>query len=557
MFCPHCGTNLEIETGKFCTECGGSLSGSVKESSLQVQNQEVQPNTPQNVISPDLDNETENPAIASSINQLGKKLEEAVEKLFRAEGYQTCRNTHFGDKSSRRFEIDVIAQKNSENIAIECKNYSKAVGIEKVNHFSEKLKWITQETNQPWRGIFIAYSNLSNDAENVAAENNIETWGRDIIVEKWAQFSFGRLMQKGEILKLESALSLNTDYTKATSLHLKNKKIITISDAILTFHPYLKLNYHFSAKYTDPAKETHRFQDKGIIIVDMLDGTVLNPEIIRDIISGLSKAFNILSASKKHEENKRSMKIIHELETTQASLEYRLNIGQDYRVSKLNRVIPIRSGIANALDYIIERNTQIIKYRIQRRDSFEEFKEIEFIPKKNTITIISRDIISVPKWTIHFNSLGHIYTRELLAHSGELLEDTIQYCPNHRSFGILTETFKNKPKTIAVCEECGKAFCKDHINECPICGKWYCQEHSNECNSCKGKFCKEHTPYTSDLNNLPLCEECIRQCSICKKIVGSNNLHICDKCGLAVCESCIKKSGILSKSKICLKCLGK
>src|SRR5208337_1177995 len=110
----------------------------------------------------------------------------------------------------------------------------------------------------------------------------------------------------------------------------KNKEIITVSDAILTFHPYMRLNYHFLAKYIDPIKETHRFQDKGMIIVDMLDGTVLNPEIIRDIVSGLYKAFNILSASKKHEENKRSMKIIHELETTQASLEYPLNIGQDY-----------------------------------------------------------------------------------------------------------------------------------------------------------------------------------------------------------------------------------
>jgi hypothetical protein len=375
------------------------------------------------------------------------------------------------------------------------------------------------------------------------------------------RFSFGRTSVKGEILKLESALKINTDFLKVTSLDIKNKEKISVSDATLTFHPYLRIPYHFISKYTDPSKETHHFQDKETIVVDMIDGRVLNPPIIRDVVDGLSKAIKSISASKASDESSRTKKIVHEVIQSHPSLEYSLTIGQDYNASTLNQVIPIKNAISTALDYIIEKNTHTITYSIEKKnDPFGQVGQIEYIPKKKYITITSKDLIFVPKWTIHFNSFGTIFSREVLAHSGTALEDTIQYCPKHISLGVISEVLKTKPKTLAICEECGKAFCADHIDQCPACKRWLCKDHSVECSSCKIRFCQDHASQVCSNCKLPLCAGCTAECPMCKEIVGKVHLQKCETCGMTGCEKCIHKKatkglvGFLKREKTCQKC---
>lgn len=558
-FCPNCGTKLEFVNAKFCPECGNPLipSETIPQQSITIVKKKVKENENQNETDNDL--EASNLPIVSSINELGQRLEKNMELLFQGQGYETRRNEWFGN---RKYEIDIIAQKDRQKIAIECKNYSKPVGIEKLNHFSEKLRWLRNDTNENWHGIFIAFNDLSSVAEQVAEENNIETWGHDEIVAKWVQFSFGRMSVKGEIIKLESALKINSDFLKVTSLDLKNKEKISITDATLTFHPYLRLPYNFTAKFTDPSKETHHFQDKGTIVVDMIDGRVLNPPIIRDVVEGLAKALRVISASKPAEESSRAKKIVHEITHSQPSLEYSLTIGQDYNVSKLNRVIQVKNAISTALDYIIEKNTRTVTYPIQKKkDTFDQTGQVEYIPTKRNITITSKDLIYLPRWTIHFNSFGTIFSKEVLAHSGIVLEDTIQYCPKHISLGVVTNVLKSKPKTIAICEECGKAFCADHIDQCPVCQKWLCKDHSFECSSCNIRYCQDHASNVCSNCKLPLCADCVAECNICRGIVGKNHLQKCEMCGVIGCERCIQKKaakkgfvGLLKTARMCKKC---
>jgi len=563
-FCPNCGMKLEFANAKFCPECGNPLipSNIIPQQQTAVKKEPVKEIEIQ--YATDNDIEASNLPIVSSINELGERLEKNMELFFQGQGYKTKKNEWFGRELNRPYEIDIIAQKNQQRFAIECKNYSKPVGIEKLNHFAQKLRWLRDDTNENWHGIFIAFNDVSSGAEQIAGENNIETWGHDEIVEKWAQFSFGRMSVKGENINLESALKINSDYLKVTSLDIKNKEKISVIDATLTFHPYLRVAYNFASRFTDPSRETHNFQDKGTVVVDMIDGKVLNPPIIRDVIDGLAKVVKIISGSKATDESNRAKKIVHEIIHSQPSLEYSLTIGQDYNVSKLDKVIPTNNAISAALDYIIEKNSRTITYSIRKRkDTFDQFGQVEYIPTKRNITLTSKDLIFLPKWSIHFNSLGTIFSREVLAHSGTVIEDTIQYCPKHLSLGVVTNVLKTKPKTIAVCEECGKAFCADHIDQCPVCQKWVCKDHSSECSSCKIRFCKEHASHVCSNCKLPLCADCAVECNICKGISGKNHLQKCEMCGVTGCEKCVQKKatkgivGLVKSARMCKQCFEK
>jgi hypothetical protein len=515
-FCPQCGKKLESADKQFCQDCG--ISPSPAPAFLQpeqfldtapVKDFHHQPVSEHDSRESDL-------SMVTSIKNLGKNLEENVDLLFKGSGYKTERNVWFNGGSDRRFGIDIVAQKDTTRIAIECKNYSKPAGTEELRHFSEKLRWLREEGKGKWHGIFVAFGDLSPGAEQIAGENTIETWGHDEIVEKWVRFSFGRMGKKGEILDLENALPVNHDFPKATFVDLKNSNKISVDDATLLFHPYLRLSYHFDAPFCDPSKKTHHFQDEGAIIIDMLDGTVVNPPIVWDVGDGFSKALKTISLSKETDESSRAKKVVKELIHAQPSPDYSLTISQDYTAGRFKAVFPIKNAIKTALDYIIEKNTHTLPYPVEKKDDlFGQIRRIDFIPKIPEITPTSNDVIFVPKWTVHFTAYGTIFSREILAHSGTVLEDTMRYCPKHLSSGKQSEVPGTKPKTIAVCEECGNAFCALHIDQCPVCGKWVCKDHAVECSSCKTLFCKEHAMQVCSDCHLPLCADCSAACPQC------------------------------------------
>lgn len=70
-----------------------------------------------------MSDEQSDPKLAKSVHELGLKLEEVVEKIYRAEGYKTERRIKIPGKGNYTNEIDILARKENENVAIECKTY--------------------------------------------------------------------------------------------------------------------------------------------------------------------------------------------------------------------------------------------------------------------------------------------------------------------------------------------------------------------------------------------------------------------------------------------------
>jgi len=174
-FCPHCGKKIESADAKFCHNCGISLF-STPAFSQPAQFPDTAPlNDVQTQPVSEHNSKESDASIVTGIHNLGNKLEEKVDLLFRGSGYTTERNVWFNVRGNRRFGIDIVAQKNTTKIAIECKNYAHPVGIKELSHFSEKLRWLCEERDEKWHGIFVAFRDLSSGAEQIAGENNIET----------------------------------------------------------------------------------------------------------------------------------------------------------------------------------------------------------------------------------------------------------------------------------------------------------------------------------------------------------------------------------------------
>lgn len=521
-FCPHCGCELK-NPSNFCPGCG------------------------QKLVTEELKSANQNSETGGviSVHDLGKKLEEVVQKILESEGYRTETRKRIKGLRNYTNEIDIIAIRGEEKVAVECKNYSGPVGISQIRDFASKL----EDLGFGWRGIFASYNDFTEDASEFAECRNIEILGHDEIKERWFSISVGRTVRRGDKLVVKSALPVITNFIEATSIGLLNKEFVKVSDSKLVYHPYIRIPYHLKGQRSDPTRQVHRFEDKGVVVVDLLDGEVINPRIF-DNIGSLVKTIKSLTSRETKNTNIQRDALLREIVHNSPKEEISLTIGQEYNASALPAVYSTRDSKRVALQYIIERNTQEIRYSVNRRESFPEIRTMDYIPKREEIHLSEPEIINAPKWTIHFNSFGLIYTREILACSGTVIEDTIRYCPKHFKLGSLVK----KEKSIAVCEVCGQAFCKEHVHQCPVCGKWLCTEHSVQCNSCIDYFCNEHASGKCSVSNKPLCMKCSNVCVLCQQEYGKNHAVRCDRCGQVVCENCVTISGLIRKMKLCKRC---
>lgn len=564
-YCPNCGVKLKIENAKFCPECGFNLtimsSDQKQEQSISSTtvvavsgktDQELAVSTSPSVIPTPFSGEKPEDEKPASFRfnpyDLGVKLEETVEKIYQADGYTTRKRERLVGVKARH-EIDIIAERGKDKIAIECKNYTNTVGIEKIQKFSHTLGDLRNE----YHGVIAVNSELSGPAEDLARAEGIEWLDRDELKDRYWAISVGRTSGKGDNITLEDALPLNYDFEQVSKLDLRNKEMVQIQDAKLTFHPYAIIQFRFNARWTDPIKKHYKFNDSGDIVVDMLDGEVLNPPVLNEIGSVINVVKSVLSKEARSE-NVRRKKIRDEAIQTPPSSQYTISISEDYKIIKLPAKITLADAKGFAIDYIVQRNTHTVNYSIERKDSFPEFHQATFVPTNRDITIVKNDAVLFPKWAVHFRALDEVYTREALGYSGTLFEDTIRNCPNHRTAGILGI----KKKNIAVCEVCGNAYCENHIYQCPVCKKWLCEEHSVECSSCKARFCKEDALQICQNSQLPICSDCTVECPMCKKTVGKSHLQKCETCGVTGCESCVKTAGVLfKKRKTCRTCFEK
>ena len=125
-FCPECGSQLPLGPAKFCPNCGKSLSDLAQS----------------NIFEQKDPNDSGEPDIYS----LGVKLEQMVEQIMKNKGFSTDRRIKLRGQSGTFNQIDVLAKRDNDVLAVECKNYGEArlVGIKEIRDFQSKLQDLPQ-----------------------------------------------------------------------------------------------------------------------------------------------------------------------------------------------------------------------------------------------------------------------------------------------------------------------------------------------------------------------------------------------------------------------------
>lgn len=516
-FCPECGHRLESLQAKFCSECGTKLT--VEE----VDESEKRPIT----------------SDGKNVYDLGIRLEKVVERIFQDEGYITKRRERIEGKSGALNEIDIVAERGKQKIAIECKNYSSPVGIEKVRDFASKLR----DLGPSWAGIIVSYSDFTSEAETYAESEDIDLMGREELTEKWLAIEIGRGNRRGEKIELEYALPLNYDFNKATQLDLQNKEFVSIKEAKLIYHPYYKIKYQVKWKKRDPSKELHEFNDQGTVYIDALDNVVLNELSISGSIN-LAMVVGKIVSQEGRSESSYAKKTMQEL-AKGTPHAYSLMIGEDYSVKILPSRVNPKQALKTCLQYIIKKHTHTIKY--VRKD--DTLGIIRYAPKESDVTILNKEVVHIPKWRIQFVSKDRVYSREIFGYSGVKIKDAISMCPRHA-----IDILGFKKRAVAVCEVCGLSLCENHVKQCSICNKWTCVEHSKQCSVCKSYFCEEHPMSYCEICDGLVCFNCIKKCELCAKQYCAKHTVVCENCGIEVCPNCSTSRGIIRKTKLCIKC---
>src|SRR6266516_5777072 len=103
-FCSECGSELPIVLTRFCPNCGANLSHSISDFERR---------------------EIEQPDIYS----LGVKLEQMVEQILKTRGFSTERRLKLKGESGATHEIDILAKREIDVLAVECKNYGEARSV--------------------------------------------------------------------------------------------------------------------------------------------------------------------------------------------------------------------------------------------------------------------------------------------------------------------------------------------------------------------------------------------------------------------------------------------
>ncbi|MGQ9744083.1 MAG: restriction endonuclease [Candidatus Bathycorpusculaceae bacterium] len=533
-FCPNCGQKLLVPNPNFCPNCGFDLRGqeNLVSSILMEKEEEVA-------------EEAIEKRAWRAIYELGEKLEECIEAILAARGFKTQRRVRLRGSSGASHEIDVLAHRGSIAIAVECKNWKEPVGKKIVEEHYARLK----DLNPKWDGVIASFVGFTEDARNFAEYYGIKLWEPDYLKEEFFKVFVGRVEEAKfeKPIKVENALPLKNNFLDVSETKLRNEDKIMRSGT-LSFHPYYVVSYSYYAKFKDPTKEVHKFKDEGKVFIDALDGTVLNSPPVKDIV-GVARKLKSVISKQEREESRRTKKLIEEIGSGLKALSnYDVKMGESYRVIKFPPSISKRSYIKSAIDYIIQKNTEEIRYtpKSQKDEFLPETKTVTYVPKVRNINIKSVTLVYVPKWEINYEAFSKTYAREVLAFSGTILEDSLRHCPKHIGF--------MKKETVAVCEVCGQALCDAHVFQCPICGKWLCEDDGKICEDCKRIYCIEHPLIKCEVCGRPLCNDCKLTCPICGKTYGHKHARTCDNCGKTVCENCATSIGFIRRRTLCKEC---
>lgn len=532
-FCPDCGSSITNIEARFCENCGYSINHD---------------NVGRDSIQTDLNNS--NDCSRPTTKDLGSHFEKIVEEIFQSYGYSTARNVKLPDIDGLLWEIDILATRNNGSVqtrtAVECKNYSGAVGREKVDKFCSTLSRLGIRN-----GVFVAYSRLTSDAKFLAESKGVQIWEYDDVTQRYMAIKVGR-GSVPKVFRFEQAIPSLVEVRDAVRLNLYNAQKVTIESLRLIWKPYFRIGYDVSANVRIPGGKDHKINDSGFCIINGLDTgeTFLqagNGEVKSTGVASKLSGIKAFVAGEIDEDRAISFELMRGI------VKGYSNSGNgDVQTVKVEPTIGNREAKKIAFNAIIKHNTTDIHYTA--KNDFEMLTK-RYVPKPSEIIFKENGIVFVPMWEVTFNSSGRIYSRKLLGNSGTILEDTISYCPNHMLKDIVKTS---KKEVVAVCEICGDALCANHISRCPVCGKWLCETHSISCSSCGQKYCREHIITSCQVCNLPICDSCLIRCSICgKALCRAHQLH-CGTCNQMICSDCVVESrGLLRKNHVCNKCVGR
>ena len=107
-------------------------------------------------------------------NMTGAQFEEFVAAVIRGNGYEVIEMT----KTTGDFGADIIASKNGENIAVQCKRYAKPVGVKAVQEAISAMKHYDCDSC-----LVVTNSRFTKQAMELARDNEVVgLWDRKFLV---------------------------------------------------------------------------------------------------------------------------------------------------------------------------------------------------------------------------------------------------------------------------------------------------------------------------------------------------------------------------------------
>jgi HJR/Mrr/RecB family endonuclease len=107
-------------------------------------------------------------------NMTGAEFEEFVAAVIRGNGYEVIEMT----KTTGDFGADIIASKNGENIAVQCKRYAKPVGVKAVQEAISAMKHYDCDSC-----LVVTNSRFTKQAMELANDNEVVgLWDRNFLV---------------------------------------------------------------------------------------------------------------------------------------------------------------------------------------------------------------------------------------------------------------------------------------------------------------------------------------------------------------------------------------
>jgi hypothetical protein len=536
-YCPNCGSRVETDTAKFCSECGFELQDNGHLIDDQKEDQLILEHEPDDTLAirPDL---------------LGKNLEIETERILRAQGWQTRRNEWIHTVSGIRREIDIFAEKTCRDgkqvLGVECKNHTTPLSVKEISNFFDVLRDCGIKN-----GRVVAYGGFSESARKLAEHYGIQLWDGDDFNVQYIRSVLGRDNAPSE--RFEYAMPENIGFEEATRLDLRNPEsvYIPLDGASLIWRPYYRIGYTLDERVGLPDKSSKRIHDEGYCILDALDGEVLLPSKSRseDGLAGTIKGFV-------SNDNPEERHVVKELQG-EPTHDYEITRSKDFRMERLPDNVGMRAAKRLAIQRIQDANSKAISYKMKvgkddRGVTEYRSARFDYVPSKKNIILKRTQIIYSPKWEIEFQSGKRTYNRHVLANSRVTISDDISTCPYHHLKNLLKFT---TVRSVAVCEECGDALCDKHVHQCPVCGRWLCDEHSVVCHGCGRHFCPEHLTNQCSICSQRLCDDCVQTCQICGALVGPDHSHVCSKCGATVCDRCsIVQKKLFRKEYLCVNC---